>query len=49
MEYIRLLSVKLTGGRSGGYSIPHETELKIVFVAVVVILVVILFKAKNKS
>ena len=49
MEYIRLLGFKLFSGKSGSYSMPQETKIVIFFVAMVVILVVMMFKSRNKS
>lgn len=48
MDYILLFVKKLSGGSDNVY-LSHDLELKVIFVAVVVILVVILFMARRKS
>lgn len=48
MEYIVLLVKRLSGGSDNVY-LSHDVEMKVIFVATVVILAAILFKAKSKS
>ena len=49
MDYILMFVKKLSGGGNGNLYLSYDRELKIVFVATAVILMVIVLKGKNKS